>query len=468
MLARLRARLGAVAAVAAPVGDAVVLAALGALVRAAVVSWAAKRFPPVEDARFYHELGTRLARGLGYTWQWPDGAVTFVAHYPVGYPGLLGAGYALFGAQPVVGMTLNALLGALAVLAVHRIAAASVGRLGAGLSGLVAALHPALVLYTPALMTEGVTASLLTVAGWLAVIARRSSRPLGWWLLLGGVFGLATLVRGQSLLIAPLFGLIAGSGRARRGMVWGALAVTLSSACVFLPWTLRNCEKMDRCVVVSANVGWNLLIGATDGATGTFVPIAGPSVPEACRSVFGEAEKDACFAKAAGELVRARPLRWLALAPAKLASTFEYCGAAGWYLGASGPGSFSERDKLTLGVIETGLQRGLLALAHLGIARVRGPRRGARVALALFGIAALFAPFAWVSALGLVASCLLLGGRLLEHPALGLGASAILMTAATHAVFFGAGRYSLVVFPLVAAMAGLGLAARRGDGSPAF
>ena len=36
-------------------------------------------------------------------------------------------------------------------------------------------------------------------------------------------------------------------------------------------------------------------------------------------------------------------------------------------------------------------------------------------------------------------------------------------TVATHAVFFGAGRYSLVVFPLVAALAALAFVPPRSD-----
>jgi len=47
-----------------------------------------------------------------------------------------------------------------------------------------------------------------------------------------------------------------------------------------------------------------------------------------------------------------------------------------------------------------------------------------------------------------------------ERPVIvGASASAILLTAATHAVFFGAGRYAMVVFPFVAALFGAFLTA---------
>ena len=55
-----------------------------------VVAWASGRVSrPSEDGHYYDVLARRLASGDGYTWLWPDGAVTYAAHYPVGYPALL-------------------------------------------------------------------------------------------------------------------------------------------------------------------------------------------------------------------------------------------------------------------------------------------------------------------------------------------------------------------------------------------
>ena len=83
--------------------------AVAALVaRLIVVWWAAARFPPAEDGKFYDVVANRIARGLGYTWLWPDGVVTYAAHYPVGYPALVGGLYAVFGPLPVWAMVFNA------------------------------------------------------------------------------------------------------------------------------------------------------------------------------------------------------------------------------------------------------------------------------------------------------------------------------------------------------------------------
>lgn len=444
-----------------PRADAFLLAGLGLVVRIAVVVWAAGRFPPTEDGHFYHIVARRIAAGHGYTWVWPDGAVTYAAHYPVGYPALVGSLYALFGAAPWVAMTLNAVLGAAAVFAAQRLASLGATRRGALIAGFGVALHPALVFYTPALMTEGVTAALVTLAAWIASRDRRlAGLPWARLIVLGLVTGAATLVRPQSLLLAPLFGLLVPiSGRGRRLLVAASTAAVTLAVC--LPWTARNCARLERCVFVSANGGWNLLIGAGPGATGSWVPIEQVGFPESCREVFGEADKDRCFRRAALAEIAEAPGRWLSLVPAKLAATFDFGGAPGWYLHASNPAALTERGKILLGAVETFWQRLLVALALAAAARARGPRRGARLAVALASGLSLLWLHAWIAYLGFVASVLLLGRRLIESRPLAAAAACVGVTAVVHAVFFGAGRYSLVTFPLLAVAAGTVLTPRR-------
>src|SRR5262249_41353780 len=136
--------------------------------RLGVVIWAAGRFPPAADGVYYQRIAERIGAGVGYTWAWPDGAVTYAAHYPVGYPAAVGALYAVFGAKPTFAMALNAALGGLPATAVHRLAARAMGPRRARWAGGLVALHPGLVAYTPAIMTEGVTAALYALAAALA------------------------------------------------------------------------------------------------------------------------------------------------------------------------------------------------------------------------------------------------------------------------------------------------------------
>lgn len=433
--------------------DALVIFSIALAARAVVVLWASARFPAVEDGHYYDVLARRIASGVGYTWLWPDGAVTYVAHYPVGYPALVAAGYALFGPTAWVAMAINAVVGAAGAYAAHRLVDGSgVARWRPFVGGAVVALHPALVPYTAALMTEGVTSSLLLVASALVMMARGSRRPWQGMAGAGIVLGLATLVRPQCLALAPVLGALALPEDARLGRRLGAAAAVsaLALACV-LPWTARNCARMHRCALVSVNGGWNLLIGATT-ETGSWQPMP---VPAECETIWDEAGKDACFERAAWRDIGRSPSGWLGRAPAKLAATFDYFGAAPWYLHASNASAFDDRAKTALGAAETIVCRLLLLGALVACSRMPGERSMLRKGVALVGAIAAVTLHGWVGYAAIPVVAALCGMRALARaPALvPIAAIVVGATAAIHAVFFGAGRYGLVVAPFVALLA---------------
>ncbi|MBL9026962.1 MAG: glycosyltransferase family 39 protein [Myxococcales bacterium] len=452
--------------------DTAVVAAVALVARLAFVVWAWNRIGPVADGTYYDTIARRLASGFGYTWQWPDGTVTPAAHYPVGYPALVAFAYRIGGAHPGVAMVPGALLGALGAAALHRAVAGRTTRRTALAVGLAFALHPALLSYTPALMTEGITASLLAIALYLG--ARASERGLGRAALFGVVIGLVTYVRPQNIVFAPVFPLAgfltASWSKARLGRALVAAGVaTVVAFAVLAPWTARNCSSMGRCALVSVNGGWNLLIGTDPDAGGSWAPI---KVPEPCREVWDEAAKDTCFGDAARRTIREHPLAWAALAPQKLAVTFEYFGAGPWYLHAANPAAFGDGAKTVWGALETLVQRLLLAAGLVKIIRLlepavrRVPGRWGRlwaplaaVALCLSGTLAVLA----LAALALVASVHPQTRRLVaaDVPA---AAALILLTAGIHAAFFGAGRYGLVVIPAVIAL----FCPRARDDAPGF
>ena len=432
--------------------------------RLGIVAFAAGRFPPVDDGAFYQVIAERIARGLGYTWAWPDGSVTYAANYPVGYPAILGGLYALTGPRVFVAMLANALLGAVAAGAAVLLGSRGDARRSGLLAGLLVALEPALVFYTPALMTEAVAGELLVIAAAIATakVAHPRARVLG----AGAVLGVATLVRPEMLLVAPCIGALLDyeSGSFRRRALW-ALAVTGVAVALCTPWSLRNCVRLDRCAFVSANAGQNLLIGTSPLGRGGWVGLDRLGVPPACRSEFGEGGKDRCFGRAALGVIAADPLGWLGRAPRKLGMTFDYGTAAAYYLGASNPTLVSGRLQTWLGALELLGQRVLLVLAALALGRAPGPRAVLRRRLALGCAALALVPFAWVAFVLLVVLGLLLGKRLWRWPAAGLALAAVGTTALTHAVFFGAGRYALVCLPALGVLAG-GAFARRTIDTP--
>lgn len=446
-----------------------VVLAVAAIARLAVVAWAAGRIPPTADGTYYHVVAQRIAQGQGYTWLWPDGAVTYAAHYPVGYPGMIGIAYAIFGSSPVVAMIVNAILGTFAAGAAFDL----VDRANRGGSlkrrartkklalaaGLAVGLHPALVPYTAAMMTEGVAAALVIIAAALAGRAcEAKARAMIWVVGAGLVMGIATLVRPQCVVMAPVLGWLAvkaddaaGVRAELRRRFTFAGVVTIAALGVCAPWTARNCARMDRCALVSVNGGWNLAIG-TQTTSGGWHEL---KVPDECKEVFAEAAKDECFGAAAKREIAAHPGAWLARVPSKLRQTFDYFGAAPWYLHTANAEAFPYRAKLALGSLETLVARLFLAAALVAVMRLSGPRVLARKIVCGVGLVACVLVPGTIGYLACALAIALVGPRMLERLPLIVPATAalILATAATHAVFFGAGRYGLVIVPMLTALA---------------
>jgi len=301
-------------------------------------------------------------------------------------------------------------------------------------------------------MTEGVTASLLVIAAGLASQARSAERAWRWRVGAGIVLGAATLVRPQAVVLAPIFGLLSiGGGWRRRG----AAAITVGAIAIAccLPWTARNCVRMHRCALVSVNGGWNLLIGegSTDGGWSKI------DVPPECATVWDEAGKDACFGRAAERRIAAAPGAWFWKMPAKIAMTFDYLGAAPWYLHVSSVAKVPDDAKIALAAVETIVARALLLVALARVALLEGGRRPLRIAFGVVGAVAALTLHAWIGYLLLAASLATFGKGLGRAPVvLASTAAVIVATALTHAVFFGAGRYGLVVVPFVTALAFVG------------
>ncbi|AKT37426.1 glycosyltransferase family 39 protein [Chondromyces crocatus] len=466
----------------------------------AAIAWARE---PVWDGHYYDFGARRIARGLGYS---DDIIVNGQAiwhpwcHYPVGYSGFLGIIYRIFGDGPHVGPIAGAIVGALLVVIVHRLARLATTPRRARLATVLAALSPGLVLYASVLMTEPLAALGLLLTGWLFardVTAPPADVSAGRWtarlrdllrrpspvrgaLLAGIALGLTTLVRPQTLLCAPALVLIAlarspaalsrAAAFTRAGL---ASALTLAVALlVITPWTVRNCRVMDGCALVSTNGGWNLAIGAFPRATGRFETLRGT---DGCPVVTGQVDQDRCWMHAGLHWIKEDPIRWLGLMPTKLAYTFDHESFPVGYLGEANPPAWPEERKAHWRGVLTTTHRALLVVAALGVvARPRWPGRAAPTR-AFVGFAAQIAALLLVLGLGLhgaladehpfwplaVAIPLLAliptPGRPRNGGVVGYLAFAVASVALTHAVFFGEDRYHLVVTPALCILAACAL-----------
>ena len=187
----------------------------------------------------------------------------------------------------------------------------------------------------------------------------------------GLALGAAVLVRPASLLLFPL-GLRGAAACARAPWPLGAGLIVAASALVILPWTLRNCARLDGCALVSTNGGWNLAIGAIS-ETGRFTSLR---ASDGCPVVTGQVQQDRCWAGVGVERILAAPGRWLSLAPKKLAETFNHESFAIEYLHEADPRSWPEARRVAGRELLSGAHRFLLWAAALSMVALPWRRGG--------------------------------------------------------------------------------------------
>lgn len=377
------------------------------------------RVPPVIawDGIIYARTALRISRGLGFIDTWnnrPPYKPT--AFYPVGYPALLGLGHALGGPSPWVAGVLNVVA---AVVATACIVALARRAFGAGREHLPAALYalsPGAAMYASTFMTETVSGALVTLTVLTAARHADGGRRVD-GALTGLLLGVSGLVRPQVLVLAPLMALLASPSPGWRARARTVALVGAAACAVVLPWTARNCARLDGCALVSVNGGSNLWIGTDPAAEGNYRDLR---FGEGCDRTPGEVSKDRCYGREARARIVAAPLDWLSLAPMKVQALLDYEAAPVVYLRFAR--AIPERHAEPLIKWLTAWHRVVLALALLALATTR----------------------AWSNTLRLCVAT-------------------VAGTVAVHCVFFGGDRYHFVFTPLLCVIAG-GVLAARGRG----
>jgi hypothetical protein len=226
-----------------------------------------------------------------------------------------------------------------------------------------------------------------------------------------------------------------------------------------LPWTYRNCRRMDSCVLVSTNAGWNLAIGALT-ETGRFRPLR---ASDGCPVVTGQVQQDRCFWDRGMKVISSHPWRWLKVAPAKLSQTFDHESFAIEYLREANPKAWPEARRvsyrewmtfahrfvmwLSVGCV-IGLVRGKLAYKLAGFYVQVALLFGA-LALGFYLFTEVEPPFYVIALIVPLVAALPLPGRPPLSGIVGFSIGWLALTAITHVLFFGDDRYHLVVTPLL-------------------
>ncbi|WP_395392628.1 glycosyl transferase [Novosphingobium sp. BL-8A] len=205
---------------------------------------------PGSDAEWYYVRAASIAAGKGYL----DGAGAPTALSPPGWPIALGFAFAQFGTSPVtlgIFNLISSLLIGLLTLMLGRRLFGSEGAARLGL--LLLAVYPNAIGYVPLALTA-VFYTMLLMAGCWAVVARENR-----WQMVGAglIFGFASLVKAQTLLVLPLLFAIdwlrmKPMGKRLPRLLVDGLVVVAVAMLVVLPWSVRNRVELGHWIPVSA------------------------------------------------------------------------------------------------------------------------------------------------------------------------------------------------------------------------
>lgn len=284
---------------------------------------------PSSDAAWYFSRAQMLAQGLGY--QGDHGEPT--AYWPPGWPIALSLLFRLTGASIVAVGLLNAalsLIGGWLMLDLGRKLFGSEGAARTGLALLT--VYPNAILYIPLALTEVFYTTLLLAGCWLLIVRKGAGRIV----VAGLVFGVATLVKTQTLVVVPLIFAIGlwreGDALRRTPGIIGRFAILIAAAAlVVAPWTIRNHRELGAWVAVSTNGGITLLTGNNDSARGTFTP-DDPAVKALdARTDLNELQYDAEAKRLGLQWIKDHPAAFARLMPLKLVRLWGPDGEALWF-----------------------------------------------------------------------------------------------------------------------------------------
>jgi hypothetical protein len=398
------------------------IAALARLLAVVSIPWQ----PSFDDA-WYFRTARELAAGRGYLDD--DGKAT--AYFPAGYSLTLGALLRVLGSSFVAAQLVNVAFSMATMYCVYRIAL----RVGAEqkLAGVAAAFFgflPNQIVSCCVTMSEITFTFALTLAVLLA-LQPIWERKLAWALLVGAVFGWATLIRPQAVLLPVLLvPLISYLGRREHGG-WAQMSARVALVMLGLiatvgPWTYRNYRVFDTFVLVSTNGGENLLIGNNPKAVGRYSAPVDVFPREVDVWKLPELERDRLGRRLAHDYLRANPVQALLRLPKKLWYMYRSdLGVTNWIWDLHGP-------RRTLAYY---LAQGLTQLGYLVVLG--------------FG-------FSWL-ALGLSRPPQEVGPRLL----LGVVACIVIYFSAITLVFFGDSRFHQPLMPFLVLAAAHGFAKLR-------
>lgn len=289
-------------------------------------------FVPVEpgsDALWYFNRASTLAEQGSYS---ENGLPT--AFWPVGYPAFLALLFTFTGTHLAIAQFANLFLAAATFWLLFRfVQTVFESDLAARLSVLLLTLYPNNAAYVPQILAETLYTFLLLLASVL-LVTRRSAPAL---ILVGITLGFATLVKTQTLLLAPIIVAIAflkdWTMGAVKPAIFRAAAIFALMLMVVSPWTMRNHSVFGDFVLVSTNGGVTLLSGNNPSVAGDYrrdYSETDPLFKQAGFSVADQVGADRRARQLAKEWILENPWGFIGLMPKKLFRFWAPDGEGEW------------------------------------------------------------------------------------------------------------------------------------------
>ena len=221
---------------------------------------------PGSDAQWYFSRAVTLAEQGTYT---ERGIPT--AYWPVGYPALLGLLFRLTGPSLLAAQFANLAFAAMSFWLLYFCVRKMLDdELSARVGVFLLTVYPNNAAYVPLLYTETFYTCLLLSASLLLLSSRNSLYAV----CAGIIFGVATLVKTQTIMLTPVLAFLSmwdtWSFRTVPKAIVRAVIVTMIALAVIAPWTIRNYRTFGEFVLVSTNGGVALLAGNNPSMVGNY------------------------------------------------------------------------------------------------------------------------------------------------------------------------------------------------------
>ena len=306
---------------------------------------------PFSDSGWYLDRAITLVEKGTYS---EDGIPT--AYWPVGYAGFLAMLFKVTGTSIVVAQFAQLLLAAATFWLAYFVTLKSFNdETVARCAVLLLTIYPNNAAYVPVLLTETLFTFLLLLAG-ACLLARRR-----WiYIVAGGcVLGLATLVKTQTLLLLPLYAVIATmdgwSLRSFGSAVGRAAVVSIIAIVVAMPWAVRNYNVLGA-PVLATNGGLSLLAGNNPFVVGDYgrdYSDKNPLFEKANRDLRDQVGTDERARALAYGWIKDNPALFLKLIPKKFFRLWAPDGEAEWFYQDT---PFHEQHKIAFKVARYGNQ----------------------------------------------------------------------------------------------------------------